>query len=459
MDRKEILNRLSPHSIGILKRLNPELEDIKIIPAGDAISLVSKDSKIISKLFKNLKITSKTKKRIAISDWILNAYNEAYISDSKTVEVSHLVLALLLDINKSKYYQAKKLLPAMTEDQSSKVFDKYVDDYSELIKTNKKPFIGRKRELTRLIINLSTSGGKPTLLLGDAGAGKTSLMMELMRNISAGNVPHQLQNSRILRIKLASLINNISLDGGVIPSGLLSNLFTTIAQNNKGIFKRTILFFDDLNYGVNFFVGIESAHTDDDILFVGAARDDNSEKFWDSSISKMWNIIMMSDQDDEEVLSILKDYNKKISKNLKIEFTDLALRKIIDTKSVDMVSEALPGGGIKVMDLLCTYKRHIVSDYSAKISDKNESIVVTDVDVEGFFDGSDLDSDSVVTTKLLDYRSLKIESDLKKEIIGQDEAISKLTSALRVSSLKLQGSSRPVGTFLFLGPTGVGKTQ
>ena len=459
MQKIDILDRLSDKSIQLLRGLNPDLSEIKQVKAGDVIFLISKESEEIAQVLRELKVSFKSKKKIDIADWIINAYSEAYVTDSRIVEVQHLLLSLLLGIDVQKYYHAKRKINLNIQTSRQGYLAKYVEDFTEIAKKSKTSILhGRSKELIHLMVNLSTKGGKPTLLIGGSGSGKTTLMKELARKIIENDVPEELIGSRILGIKLSGLVNSLPIENNTLQSGMLSSLFSSIAEMNKDQYTKTILFFDDLNYGVNFFVGIESAYLSNDILFVGAARDDNSEKFWESPISKMWNVVFLDDQSDKEIKEILINYGKKVRKKDSIEFSVDSIGKIVEINKADLANgDVMPGAGIKMMDLLATYKRHIMSN---SLGVDFESDVITALDVDTFFNGQNFDSkDKSSTSKILNDRLETLEDSISKEIIGQDTAISLLVSSLRVSSLKLYSEPRPVGTFLFLGPTGVGKTQ
>ena len=369
------------------------------------------------------------------------------------------MLSLLLGIDVEKYYIAKRRVNLSLQTSRQTGFDKYIENYTELAKKSKEAtFIGRNKELTHLIVNLSTPNGKPSLLIGGAGSGKTSLMFELSKRIVKGDVPDVLLNSRVLRVRLSNLINSLPMDNGAFQSGLLSSIFSSISEVDKDKYQKTILFFDDLNYGVNFFVGIESANSSADVIFVGAARDDNNEKFWDSPVSKMWNVVFLDEQDDSEVRDILIKHGKTLEKKYQVKFSLDSINKVLELTKVDLSGDSTPGGAMKMMDLLCTYKKYVSNQSDAETETLVE--VLEAIDVDTFFNGASTSlKDGLSTTKILNNKLDTLESAISREIIGQDKAISTLVSALTVSSLKLQSEPRPVGVYLFLGPTGVGKTQ
>lgn len=480
----EIFDRLSPASVELLKRLNPKLTDTDEVMAGDIVLVLGRQSKEIANLLKKLEVTPKAKNIIKVPDWLVNAYHEAYLANSELVEIQHLALSLLLDVNIEKYYIAKKKITSKSTLKSDTA--RYFEDITEMVGGKKDSvFIGRERELTNLIVNLSSSKSKPVLLLGESGSGKTAIMYELARRIKNQRVPSNLLNSRVLRIKFSAIISAIPIEGGQFPNAFLSQLLSHIAAINKEQYDKTILFFDDLHFGMSFFIGIETINPENDILLVGAANDDMQEKFWDSPISKMWEVVEFEDQSDADFRSILSNYAKTKSKDEQgtITYTEEAIKKIVETiKNSTTGKEVLPGSGIKTIDALAVYKRHISADYdlvktlSADIKHtKNKSkikqiyknlklasaptIVIDQADVETFFITTNGGKDDSKKLELTHAQLLGLEAELGKSIIGQEDAVTALARALRVSSLKLSGASKPIGTFLFLGPTGVGKTE
>ncbi len=482
----EIFDRLSPSCIELLKRLNSKLTNDDEVKAGDIVLILGRQNKGIASLFKKLDITSKAKNMVRVPDWLVNAYHEAYLANSELVEVNHLALSLLLDVNVEKYYIAKKKLASKTEIKTD-FSNRYFEDITEIVSqkgSEKDFFIGREHELTNLIVNLSSSNTKPVLLLGESGSGKTAIMYELARRINAQRVPANLLNSRVLRIKFSAIISAIPIEAGQFPNAFLSQLLSHIAASDKDEYEKTILFFDDLHFGMSFFIGVESISPENDILLVGAANDDMQEKFWDSPISKMWEVVEFEDQSDSEFRSILNHYAKLKSKseNGTISYTEDAIKKIVEMNKNNTAKEVLPGSGIKTIDALAVYKRHISADYDlmktistdikhakskVKIKQMYRSlkqvsaapIVIDQADVETFFITTSGGKDENKGLELTNSQLLSLEDELGKSIIGQEDAVRALARALRVSSLKLSGGSRPIGTFLLLGPTGVGKTE
>src|SRR3990167_9098344 len=233
MQKIDILDRLSDKSIQLLRGLNPDLSEIKQVKAGDVISIISKESEEIAQVLRELKVSFKSKKKIDIADWIINAYSEAYVTDSKTVEVQHLLLSLLLGIDVQKYYLAKRKISLNVQTSRQGYLTKYVEDFTEIAKKSKTSILhGRSKELIHLMVNLSTKGGKPTLLIGGSGSGKTTLMKELARKIIENDVPEALIGSRILGIPLFKVLFSIGREL-TRPENFIQKVLDPISSSEK----------------------------------------------------------------------------------------------------------------------------------------------------------------------------------------------------------------------------------
>ena len=242
---------------------------------------------------------------------------------------------------------------------------------------------------------------------------------------------------------------------------------------------RIILFIDDLRIGVNFFIGLGPNPKERKLSLVAASQNDLQEKFWESPAAKMWNVVSLYDQPISEFREILTQAAAEIYKEKGIKFAPEAIDKILELYKLGQITDGFPGYGIKLLNALVSYKIHVSSNYevisdvmnelvhesnsrSAQKKFKNivpEVMVIEEDDVAAYLgteeDIIDINRDDAFSKDKL----LEIEGTLKSQIIGQDEAIEYLSRALRVSSLRLHLDSKALGTFLFLGPTGVGKTE
>lgn len=480
----QILQLFAPDSLELFKTLNPEFKDLKNISANKIYDWFCKDNPELEQIFKQIGFNKNSQKSIGVKKWIEFAFYEAYLSGSENIEKVHLLNAFLLANDIQKYYEFKKVIlthAGLDVDISEKAF---VQDLTEVAKKYDQPFIGREKEITKLIVSLSAQNeDRPTLLLGDSGVGKTSLMIELAKRINIGAVPINLLGHRILRIKFGVLMGMINTEKPGMQGDIFSRIFADIFASAK--YKgKIIIFLDDLRIGTNYFVTFGPINKKIGVTLVAAAENDLNEKFWDSPIVKLWNVIELEAPEEDTIVNILNKYAKEIQKTNNVKFTPDAIKKIVQVFNIGAIGEGMPGEGIKLLEQLAIYKRHKAFDYkniskeiqtlNIETNNKNEkrlhkklvkmatfSVSVEPDDVEEYLE-TKVSTNTRTSYAEVNYSKQKLlglEKLLKKQIIGQDRAIEALVRAVIISSMKLSDQTKPIGTFLFLGPTGVGKTE
>ena len=484
MKDQHIFDLLSDESKQIIRKLNPSKKNLRVLPANEVLKALMRNDNVVKELLNSAEVGEYKAKKIQISDWLNFAYHESYLNGFESIEKFHLVFSYLLLVDIEKYYQAKKLVLSKAGFDVDISEQSFIQDLTEVAKKLAHPYVGREKEMTKLIVNLSSQNeDRPTLLLGESGTGKTGMMLELAKRINIGQVPSVLLGTRVLRVRFGAMVNSFSPEKPKLQGDFFSRLFTEIFSNSK-YRGNVILFLDDLRIGTNFFITFGPINKRAGISVVGAAQNDINEKFWESPLSKSWNIITMEEQSDEEYYTILRQYADQIEDAGNSKFSNEVIHKIIQLYKSDLILEGMPGEGIKLLEQLAIYKRHKAYDYSGlsgKIQDlknspktriaqegamleekivemENFKIVIEPKDLMEYVDTGEGDRNIVNLT--IDKKKISdIESNIKKLIIGQNEAIEALVRALRISSLKLSSDYRPIGTFLFLGPTGVGKSE
>ena len=262
----QVIDKLSLGSVKILQRLDPDLLSKGEIPAGSLVSALETKDPAIAAIFKAISVSKNSKQNVSLEKWLVDSFYEALLSESKYVEIHHLILGFLHNLDTEKYYLAKREIPNLVRNSVESQFNQFIDDLSFAAKKDKSPYFGSDRELTNLVVSLSQANSKPVLLVGESGSGKTRLMVQLARLINKGKVPDELKNARVLRIHFTKLLNAVPFENGQFPNAFLSHLFTSLANANKADGKRSILFFDDMHFGPGFFVGMDTAGIRGDIL-------------------------------------------------------------------------------------------------------------------------------------------------------------------------------------------------
>ncbi|MCC6740807.1 MAG: ATP-dependent Clp protease ATP-binding subunit [Planctomycetia bacterium] len=389
--------------------------------------------------------------------------------------------------------------------------DTFGRDLTELAAQGKlDPVIGRRNEIERVIQILSRRTKNNPVLLGEAGVGKTAIVEGLASDIMAGNVPEILKDKRIVVLDLALMV------AGTKYRGQFEERIKAV-MNEVRRAKHIILFIDELHTLVGA-GGAEGAIDASNVLkpalargeiqCIGATTLDEYRKYIekDGALERRFQTIMVDPPNKDEALEILRGLRDKYEAHHRVQYTDAALEGCVELSSRYITGRFLPDKAIDVMDeagarirLKTMSKPPDMKDLDKEIAkldkEKDESIAAQDYERaallrdsaaqlrkkketiqkewrEGAKEGEGLvDEDVIAETvskmtgiplsrleKKEAERLLKMEAELHKTVVSQEEAVKAIAKAIRRSRAGLKDPKRPIGSFIFVGPTGVGKT-
>lgn len=401
---------------------------------------------------------------------------------------------------------------ASTKDSGTPNLNQYGRDLTEMAKEGKlDPIIGREKEIERVIQILSRRTKNNPALIGDPGVGKTAIAEGLAQKIIEGNIPETLKGKRVVTLDLSSMVAGSKYRGEFEER--LKNVMNEIRES-----KNVILFLDEMHTIIGA-GGAEGAIDASNILkpalargeiqAIGATTLDEYRKHVekDAALERRFQPVTIGEPTKEEALLILEGLRDKYEAHHKVKITDEAIKSAVDLsdryiadrflpdKAIDLVDEAASKVRIKIFtappDLkkleeelaaLEKEKSEAISlqDYerAAELRDKIQNIKQQLEDARKNWNEKASSKDSVVTeediasivsgwtgipvTKLAEEESkrlLNLESILHQRVIGQEEAVLAVSKAIRRARVGLKDPKRPVGSFIFLGPTGVGKTE
>ena len=378
------------------------------------------------------------------------------------------------------------------------------------LKGDMDPVIGRKDEIERVIQILCRRTKNNPVLLGEAGVGKTAIVEGLAQEIAKGNVPELLRDKRVVTLDLALMV------AGTKYRGQFEERIKAVMDEIRRA-KNVILFIDELHtiVGAGSAEGtmdasniIKPALSRGELQCVGATTLNEYRKYIekDAALERRFQAVKVEAPSVDEAIQILQGLRYKYEEHHKTEFTDKAIEASVRLSDRYITDRFLPDKAIDVMDEAGSRARigtmtrpPEVKTVEAEIEDikNHKERSIKDQDFEGAAKMRDKEKQAreKLETLLRDWRAkgeekrvvvgeedilhvvskwtgiplrrmeqgemqrlLTVESEMEKIVIGQHEAVSVICKALRRSRADLKDPRRPIGTFLLLGPTGVGKT-
>ncbi len=314
------------------------------------------------------------------------------------------------------------------------------------------PVIGRENEIDRVMQTLCRRKKNNPLLVGEPGVGKTAIAEGLALKISEGEVPDVIKNAKVYALDMGALVSGTKYRGDFEKR--LKGIISELTEE-----KDAILFVDEIHTMVG--AGATSGGSMDasnllkpalargDLKCIGATTYTEYRNFFDKdkALSRRFAKIDVEEPSIEDTFTILKGVQHKYEDYHKISFSDGALRSAIDLSVKYLHDRFLPD---KAMDIIDEVGAHFMLK-------GQENVKVKPKDIEESVARSLKLPSTVIGTD--DTQKLKtLESDLKEKIIGQDDAIKAISRAIKRSYAGLNAQNKPIGSFLFVGPTGVGKT-
>ena len=388
----------------------------------------------------------------------------------------------------------------------------YGRDLTALAKEGKiDPIIGRNEEMQRVIQILSRRTKNNPCLIGEPGVGKTAVAEGLAQKIVDGNVPEDLKDKTVFTLDISGMIAGSKYRGEFEER--LKNVMAEVSKNPN-----VILFIDEIHtiIGAGAAEGavdaaniLKPALARGEIRVIGATTIEEYRKHIekDSALERRFQSVLVGEPTEEETVGILKGLRDKYESHHKVKITDESIEAAVRLSKRYINDRFLPDKAIDLIDEACSKKRisnftcppdvkaleeeinKIVSEKEEAVKSQNFEKAAEIRDREksarekyenaknewektngknGLSIGED-DICDIVTSwtgipvrKLADEESEKLVSldeILKKRIIGQDEAVNSVARAIRRGRIGLKDPKRPMGSFLFLGPTGVGKTE
>jgi ATP-dependent Clp protease ATP-binding subunit ClpA len=313
------------------------------------------------------------------------------------------------------------------------------------------PLIGRENELQRAIHVLARRRKNNPLFVGDSGVGKTAIVEGLAKAIYEGNVPDVLKGVHIYALDMGSLMAGTRYRGDF--EDRLKGVISALADN-----KEAILFIDEIHVivgaGATTGGSMDASNLLKPALASGTLRcigstthEDFRQSFGkDKALARRFQTIEVTEPSQDDAIAILKGLQPKYEEHHELKYSSEAVEQTVKLATRYITDRMLPDKAIDVLDEVGAAV-HLAGRAQVDVGDVEETVArIARVPPKQ------------VTTE--DRDKLKnLEADLQRVIFGQDKAVSAVVTAIKLSRAGIATPRKPVGSFLFAGPTGVGKTE
>ena len=402
--------------------------------------------------------------------------------------------------------------PAASRRADTKTLDQYSRDLTDMARKGQlDPVIGRDREIQRVIQILSRRSKNNPVLIGEPGVGKTAVAEGLAQRVAVGDVPEDLRGKRIVSLDLTGMLAGTKYRGDF--EDRIKNVLKEVQRAGD-----TVLFVDELHtiMGAGAAEGaidaaniLKPALSRGEVQMIGATTLNEYRKYIekDAALERRFQPVMVDEPSQEESIEIIRGLRDRYEAHHKLSISDEAIEaavklsaryindRYLPDKAIDLVDEAASAVRMRTLtppEELKTIETRIAAlarekDEAVKAQDFEAAARLRDQEAEqrseldklrGKWDKANSSHGRSVTAEDIaqvvsgwtgipvtslsrdeSERLLHMEEILHSRVIGQDEAVSAVARAIRRGRVGLKDPKRPIGSFLFLGPTGVGKTE
>ena len=342
------------------------------------------------------------------------------------------------------------------EPESNNALEQYTTNLNkEALEGRVDPLIGRTKEIERVVQILARRSKNNPLLVGESGVGKTAIAEGLAKLITENKVPELIKDSVIYSLDMGALLAGTKYRGDFEER--LKAVLNALEEDATAI-----LFIDEIHtiIGAGATSGgvmdasnlLKPALAKRGLQFLGSTTYKEFRGIFekDRALSRRFQKVEVTEPSIEETFVILKGLKDRFEEHHNIRYTDGSLRAASSLASKHINDRYLPDKAIDVVDEAGARQNLLPSSKRKK--------TINELDIEKIVASIARIPEKTVSTS--DKKSLeKLEENLKRVIFGQDEAVEKLSSAIKLARAGLRVDEKPVGSFLFSGPTGVGKTE
>ncbi len=353
-----------------------------------------------------------------------------------------------------KNYKGQDTSPKLSENQANEILEEYAINLTELARSGKlEPMIGRQKEVDDIVNVLAKRFKSNVLLVGDPGVGKTAIVEGLAQQIHEGNCPEFLKDHELYSLEIGSL-----LAGSKYRGDFEEKIKAVLdALNTK---KKAILFIDEAhtmkgsgsanNGSIDFANMIKPAITKGTLKVIASTT---WEEFYESfekdrALMRRFYRVSVDEPTQDSTIKILSGLSKRLNEFHNVEIKEEAIVAAVESATRYIHDRKNPDKSIDLLDAACA-KQRVANNAEATIT---KELVYEQVERIAGVPADRLQDENT-------DRIQNLESNIKDKLYGQEETLSKVLDRIYVSFAGIGNENKPLASFLFLGPTGTGKTE
>lgn len=333
----------------------------------------------------------------------------------------------------------------------SQLVRSFVTDLTEQAAQGKlEPMIGRVEEVDRIEEILSRRKKNNPIIVGDAGVGKTAVVEGLAQKIASGNIHESLKGFKVLSLDVNGMVAGTKFRGDL--EDRVKKIIDAVSNNN------TILFIDEIHSiissgksegGMDIGNTLKPYLSSGKIRCIGATTTEEYRQVFEknSALSRRFNKVDLDELSPEATLHVLKQIKNQYEKGHGVVYEDAAIASIVNLSARFLHNKKFPDKAIDVLDETGAYAK-------LRMTEKVVTVALVEEVISKMAKQPVKEVEGVISEQLKN-----LDSNIKKQIFGQDGAVEKIVDAIVLNKSGFGSAEKPIGSYLFIGPTGVGKTE
>lgn len=333
----------------------------------------------------------------------------------------------------------------------SQLVRSFVTDLTEQAAQGKlEPMIGRVEEVDRIEEILSRRKKNNPIIVGDAGVGKTAVVEGLAQKIASGNIHESLKGFKVLSLDVNGMVAGTKFRGDL--EDRVKKIIDAVSNNN------TILFIDEIHSiissgksegGMDIGNTLKPYLSSGKIRCIGATTTEEYRQVFEknSALSRRFNKVDLDELSPEATLHVLKQIKSQYEKGHGVVYEDAAIASIVNLSARFLHNKKFPDKAIDVLDETGAYAK-------LRMTEKVVTVALVEEVISKMAKQPVKEVEGVISEQLKN-----LDSNIKKQIFGQDGAVEKIVDAIVLNKSGFGSADKPIGSYLFIGPTGVGKTE